>query len=147
MALPDSVELPLLPLRDVVVYPNMVLPLFVGREKSIAALEHAMTSDKQIVLAAQRMSSEDDPGFEEIYHIGTVSNILQLLKLPDRTIKVLVEGGYRASIQSVYDKDGFLSSKATPLLSEELDDLLSEKLIKSTTEQFEKYVNLRNMLT
>ena len=142
MALPDSVELPLLPLRDVVVYPNMVLPLFVGREKSIAALEHAMASDKQIILAAQRVSSEDDPGFEEIYHIGTVSNILQLLKLPDRTIKVLVEGGYRASIQSVYDKDGFLSSNASPLLSEELDDLLSEKLIKSTTEQFEKYVNL-----
>ena len=142
MALPDSVELPLLPLRDVVVYPNMVLPLFVGREKSIAALEHAMASDKQIILAAQRVSSEDDPGFEEIYHIGTVSNILQLLKLPDRTIKVLVEGGYRASIKSVYDKDGFLSSNASPLLSEELDDLLSEKLIKSTTEQFEKYVNL-----
>ncbi len=142
MALPDSVELPLLPLRDVVVYPNMVLPLFVGREKSIAALEYAMASDKQIILAAQRVSSEDDPGFEEIYHIGTVSNILQLLKLPDRTIKVLVEGGYRASVQSVYDKDGFLSSKASPLISQELDDLLSEKLIKSTTEQFEKYVNL-----
>ncbi len=142
MALPDSVELPLLPLRDVVVYPNMVLPLFVGREKSIAALEHAMASDKQIILAAQRLPSEDDPGFEEIYHIGTVSNILQLLKLPDRTIKVLVEGGYRASIQGVSDKDGFLSSRASPLLSKALDDLLAEKLIKSTTEQFEKYVNL-----
>ncbi|MDG1986996.1 MAG: endopeptidase La [Halieaceae bacterium] len=142
MAIPDSVELPLLPLRDVVVYPNMVLPLFVGREKSIAALEYAMASDKQIILAAQRVSSDDDPSFEEIYHIGTVSNILQLLKLPDRTIKVLVEGGYRASVQSVYDKDGFLSSKASPLITQELDDLLSEKLIKSTTEQFEKYVNL-----
>ena len=142
MASPESVELPLLPLRDVVVYPNMVLPLFVGREKSIAALEYAMASDKQIILAAQRVSTDDDPSFDEIYHIGTVSNILQLLKLPDRTIKVLVEGGYRAAIESVYDKKGFLSSKATPLLSEELEGLVADNLIKSTTEQFEKYVNL-----
>jgi ATP-dependent Lon protease len=87
------IELPLLPLRDVVVYPHMVLPLFVGREKSIEALEDAMANDKQVLLAAQRNASDDNPAAEDIYDIGTVSNILQLLKLPDGTIKVLVEGG------------------------------------------------------
>ena len=90
---PSSVlELPLLPLRDVVVYPHMVLPLFVGREKSIEALEDAMSSDKQVLLVAQRNAAEDNPSADDMYQVGTVSNILQLLKLPDGTIKVLVEG-------------------------------------------------------
>ncbi len=90
---PSSVlELPLLPLRDVVVYPHMVLPLFVGREKSIEALEDAMASDKQVLLVAQRNAAEDNPSADDMYQVGTVSNILQLLKLPDGTIKVLVEG-------------------------------------------------------
>jgi ATP-dependent Lon protease len=87
-----AIELPLLPLRDVVVYPHMVLPLFVGRERSIEALENAMANDKQVLLVAQRNAAEDDPGADDIYQVGTVSNILQLLKLPDGTIKVLVEG-------------------------------------------------------
>ncbi|MDP5070592.1 MAG: LON peptidase substrate-binding domain-containing protein, partial [Congregibacter sp.] len=89
-------ELPLLPLRDVVVYPHMVLPLFVGRERSIEALEHAMANDKQVLLVAQRNAADDDPRADDLYQVGTVSNILQLLKLPDGTIKVLVEGGFRA---------------------------------------------------
>ena len=85
-------QLPLLPLRDVVVYPHMVLPLFVGRERSIEALEHAMLDNKQVLLVAQRNASDDQPGVDDLYQVGTVSNILQLLKLPDGTIKVLVEG-------------------------------------------------------
>jgi len=89
----DANDLPLLPLRDVVVYPHMVIPLFVGREKSIEALEQAMAADKQVLLVAQKNASVDDPQQEDIYSIGTVSTILQLLKLPDGTVKVLVEGG------------------------------------------------------
>lgn len=89
---------PLLPLRDVVVYPHMVVPLFVGRQKSIAALEHAMDSDKQIVLVAQKMPSEDSPKLADIYEVGTLATILQLLKLPDGTLKVLVEGIERVSL-------------------------------------------------
>ena len=88
-------QLPLLPLRDVVVYPHMVLPLFVGRQRSIEALEHAMLDNKQVLLVAQRNASDDEPGVDDLYQVGTVSNILQLLKLPDGTIKVLVEGGYQ----------------------------------------------------
>ncbi|HCT5050163.1 TPA: LON peptidase substrate-binding domain-containing protein, partial [Pseudomonas aeruginosa] len=86
------VELPLLPLRDVVVYPHMVIPLFVGREKSIEALEAAMTGDKQILLLAQKNPADDDPGEDGLYRMGTVATVLQLLKLPDGTVKVLVEG-------------------------------------------------------
>ena len=88
------IELPLLPLRDVVVYPHMVLPLFVGREKSIEALEYAMANDKQVLLVAQRNAADDDPSADDIYQMGTVSNILKLLKFPNWTIKVHVEGGY-----------------------------------------------------
>jgi ATP-dependent Lon protease len=88
--------MPILPLRDVVVYPHTVIPLFVGREKSIRALEQAMEVDKRILLVAQKDAGKDDPGAEDVYLVGTVSNILQLLKLPDGTVKVLVEGGQRA---------------------------------------------------
>ena len=87
-----TIELPLLPLRDVVVYPHMVIPLFVGREKSIEALEAAMTGDKQILLLAQRNPADDDPGEDALYNVGTIATVLQLLKLPDGTVKVLVEG-------------------------------------------------------
>ncbi|HCE39821.1 MAG TPA: endopeptidase La, partial [Alcanivorax sp.] len=100
-------EIPLLPLRDVVVYPHMVIPLFVGREKSIAALETAMASDKQIMLVAQRNASDDDPGEKDIYRVGTVSTILQMLRLPDGTVKVLVEGGGRGHVTKArFDDDG-----------------------------------------
>ena len=89
----QSLDLPLLPLRDVVVYPHMVLPLFVGREKSIKALQSAMDGGKEILLVAQKVASEDEPRAGELYEVGTVASILQLLKLPDGTVKVLIEGG------------------------------------------------------
>src|SRR5688572_33012053 len=98
--------IPLLPLRDVVVFPNMVIPLFVGREKSIRALDAAMEGDKQILLVAQRSPDVDDPGAKDMYAVGTVSTVLQLLKLPDGTIKVLVEGVSRAAIESFGEGDG-----------------------------------------
>src|SRR5690349_24275473 len=95
--------LPLLPLRDVVVFPHMVIPLFVGRPKSIKALEAAMEAGKSIMLVAQKNGSKDEPTAEDIYTIGCVSNILQLLKLPDGTVKVLIEGTHRAGIESIDD--------------------------------------------
>ncbi|MEM8563461.1 MAG: endopeptidase La [Pseudomonadota bacterium] len=134
--------LPLLPLRDVVVYPHMVLPLFVGREKSIEALEYAMANDKQVLLVAQRNASDDDPGSDDIYQMGTVSNILQLLKLPDGTIKVLVEGGYRAVLDSVDDEGNFAIAGAREVISDDIPESEVEGLLRSTITQFEKYVNL-----
>src|SRR5210317_1672315 len=135
-------ELPLLPLRDVVVYPHMVLPLFVGREKSIEALEDAMANDKQVLLVAQRHAADDDPGADDIYQVGTVSNILQLLKLPDGTIKVLVEGGFRAALDNVNDDGSFAVAGVREIISDELPDAEVEGLLRSTITQFEKYVNL-----
>jgi ATP-dependent Lon protease len=136
------IDLPLLPLRDVVVYPHMVLPLFVGREKSIEALEYAMANDKQILLVAQRNAADDDPGADDIYQMGTVSNILQLLKLPDGTIKVLVEGGYRAVVDSVDDEGNFAIAGVREVISDEIPENEVEGLLRSTITQFEKYVNL-----
>ncbi|TCO72748.1 endopeptidase La [Chromatocurvus halotolerans] len=136
------IELPLLPLRDVVVYPHMVLPLFVGREKSIDALEEAMASDKQVLLVAQRNASEDNPGVDDIYQVGTVSNILQLLKLPDGTIKVLVEGGYRAAVDFINDDGPFAIAGVREIESDEPAGTEGEGLLRSTAGQFEKYVNL-----
>ncbi|MEP5765507.1 MAG: endopeptidase La [Halieaceae bacterium] len=136
------VKLPLLPLRDVVVYPHMVLPLFVGREKSIEALEDAMATDKQVLLVAQRNASEDNPGVDDVYQVGTVSSILQLLKLPDGTIKVLVEGGYRASVDSVDDGEEFAVAEVREIESDDIPAEEAEVLLRSTISQFEKYVNL-----
>src|SRR5678816_4308798 len=99
----NMVQLPLLPLRDVVVFPHMVIPLFVGRPKSIKALETAMEAGKSIVLIAQKSAAKDEPAPEDLYSIGTVANILQMLKLPDGTVKVLVEGSQRAHINQVLD--------------------------------------------
>jgi len=136
------IKLPLLPLRDVVVYPHMVLPLFVGREKSIEALEYAMANDKQVLLVAQRNAADDDPGADDIYQMGTVSNILQLLKLPDGTIKVLVEGGYRAVVDSIDDEGNFAISGVREVISDAIPESEVEGLLRSTITQFEKYVNL-----
>ena len=104
---PVQAGMPVLPLRDVVVYPHMVIPLFVGREKSVRALEAVMKEDKQILLVAQKNAAQDDPSVEDIYRVGTVSTILQLLKLPDGTVKVLVEGGRRAKISGFKDTDSY----------------------------------------
>jgi ATP-dependent Lon protease len=106
------IELPILPLRDVVVYPHMVIPLFVGREKSVSALDAAMESDKQILLVAQRSPDVDEPEAGDLYSIGTIASILQLLKLPDGTIKVLVEGTSRAEIVAYSQRNGLLTGRA-----------------------------------
>ncbi|MGH1469898.1 MAG: endopeptidase La [Cellvibrionaceae bacterium] len=135
-------EYPLLPLRDVVVYPHMVIPLFVGREKSIEALEKAMASDKQVLLVAQKSASEDDPTAEDIFEIGTVSTILQLLKLPDGTVKVLVEGGSRAKIISVNESKNYFQAQVEPLENEDIPSKEGELLVSSAMTQFEQYVNL-----
>lgn len=138
-----TIQLPLLPLRDVVVYPHMVIPLFVGREKSILALEEAMENDKQILLVAQKNASVDEPSLDDIYRFGTVSNILQLLKLPDGTVKVLVEGAYRASLEAVSeDGDYFVADCRLGEQEPEADDTEGEGLSRSVLTQFEKYVNL-----
>ncbi len=138
----ESLELPLLPLRDVVVYPHMVIPLFVGREKSIQALEKAMSGEKQVLLVAQKSAADDDPDVDGFYRLGTVSTILQLLKLPDGTVKVLVEGGFRAGIESVNEEQGFFNAIARRLYSSSLEEKEEEALVGSLLEQFERYVNL-----
>jgi ATP-dependent Lon protease len=134
-------NIPLLPLRDVVVYPQMVIPLFVGREKSIAALEQAMEGDKEVLLVAQKNASEDDPGAADIFNIGTVSTIVQLLKLPDGTVKVLVEGGQRAAVSHVVESEGFYSATANTLEQQDLPEKEAELLVKTTMGQFDQYVN------
>lgn len=137
-----AIELPLLPLRDVVVYPHMVLPLFVGREKSIEALEQAMTNDKQVLLVAQRNASDDMPAVDDLYQVGTVSNILQLLKLPDGTIKVLVEGEYRAAIESMNDEGDYTIAHVRQIENSALPEDEIDECIRTVVEQFEKYVSL-----
>ena len=134
--------IPVLPLRDVVVYPHMVIPLFVGRDKSIKALETAMEDDKQIMLVAQKSASQDDPQADDMYRIGTLSSILQLLKLPDGTVKVLVEGSERARILHFLGSDEYFKAQVTPLKSEELNERDSEVLVRSVMNQFDQYVKL-----
>jgi len=143
-ALIVSKVLPVLPLRDVVVYPHMVIPLFVGREKSIKALEAAMEQDKQILLVAQQSASLDDPQPEDIYATGTLSNILQLLKLPDGTIKVLVEGIERASLRKYVDEKDYFTAEIEVLQSIPLDERESDVLVRSLLNQFDQYVKLNN---
>lgn len=139
-----SVTIPVLPLRDVVVYPHMVIPLFVGREKSIRALESAMEGDKRILLVAQRSAAVDDPQAEDIYDVGTVSSILQLLKLPDGTIKVLVEGTDRARITGLHETDQFFYADISPISMLPAEDRESEVLMRAILGQFDQYVKLNN---
>ena len=138
----ESTSLAVLPLRDVVVYPHMVIPLFVGREKSIKALDSAMDDGKQILLVTQKSASDDNPSQDEIHRVGTVSNILQLLKLPDGTIKVLVEGVRRAEIIDFIDTDESFSAVTMPLEPEELSPREAEVLTRSLMGQFDQYVKL-----
>ncbi len=136
-------NLPVLPLRDVVVYPHMVIPLFVGREASVSALELALADNhKHLMLVTQKSSSEDDPGGDEIYSVGTISSILQILKLPDGTIKILVEGGQRAKIiHFLSTLEGFTANVA-PLSAELGDETEIEVLSRSITEHFDQYIKL-----
>lgn len=136
-------RLPLLPLRDVVVYPQMVIPLFVGREKSIEALEVAMQQDKRILLVAQREATQDDPDNADLYTMGTVADIMQLLKLPDGTVKVLVEGDCRADIDAIEEHaDGYTEAAITLRESHPLTEREQESLVRVLLNQFEQYVKL-----
>lgn len=137
-----TIELPLLPLRDVVVYPHMVIPLFVGREKSIEALEAAMTGDKQILLVAQKNPAVDDPDEQDLYRVGTVATVLQLLKLPDGTVKVLVEGEQRGLIERFIDLDDHCRAEVQLIEEGETAERESEVFTRSLLSQFEQYVQL-----
>jgi len=138
---------PVLPLRDIVVFPHMIVPLFVGREKSIRALEEVMGSDKQILLATQINASDDDPEPEAIYDIGTIANVLQLLKLPDGTVKVLVEGRARAEVLSYSDRTEFYEARAVQLTEPEEDQVEVEALARSVVSEFENYVKLNKKIS
>lgn len=138
-----TLSLPLLPLRDVVVYPQMVIPLFVGREKSIQALDAAMAADKRVLLVAQREAGQDDPGTDDLFTIGTVAEIMQLLKLPDGTVKVLIEGVSRADVGEVHHADQSHSMVDAVLrASEPLTEREQEVLVRVLLNQFEQYVKL-----
>ena len=138
--------LPVLPLRDVVVYPHMVIPLFVGREKSIEALEAAMAGGKEILLLAQRKASDDEPVAKDLFSIGTVASILQMLKLPDGTVKVLVEGDFRASVSEVYDTEGYFTAKLNPLGVTTQDSSESEIYKRTALQQFERFVQVNKKI-
>jgi len=142
----EQMELPLLPLRDVVVFPHMVIPLFVGRPKSIKALENAMEAGKSILLVAQKSAAKDEPSIEDLYDIGCVANILQMLKLPDGTIKVLVEGLQRARIDSVDDLRHLFVAKATPVPLSEVDNTEVEAMRRAIIAQFDQYVKLNKKI-
>jgi ATP-dependent Lon protease len=138
--------MPVLPLRDVVVYPYMVIPLFVGRQKSVIALEQAMAGDKQILLVAQKSAVEDNPGVEDIHSIGTIANILQLLKLPDGTIKVLVEGNRRARIRGFLEAGNYFLAEVECPESKIIDPREAAVLTRSVIKQFEHYVKLNRKI-
>ena len=142
----DRIDIPVLPLRDVVVYPHMVIPLFVGREKSIRCLEAAMEQDKLILLVAQKDSSVDNPGRDDIYDVGTVATILQLLKLPDGTVKVLVEGNQRAKINRLETKDELFSADAQYVVTEQVEELEQEVLIRTAVSEFDSYIKLNKKI-
>ena len=133
---------PLLPLRDVVVYPQIVQPLFVGRPKSIKALEEAMSGDKQVLLVAQKNASDDDPVAEQLFSIGTIATILQLIRLPDGTVKVLVEGLERAKVINVDRESDHMNAEASLLVSEDVSQKEASVLIRSLLSQFDQYVQL-----
>lgn len=142
----QRLSIPVLPLRDVVVYPHMVIPLFVGREKSIRCLEAAMEKDKSVLLVVQKDASTDEPQIDDIYQVGTLANILQLLKLPDGTVKVLVEGSQRVQLNELVETDGFFIGDSTPMEDELLEDRELEVLMRSAVNQFEGYVKLNKKI-
>ncbi|MFC5301004.1 endopeptidase La [Azospira restricta] len=142
----ETLELPLLPLRDVVVFPHMVIPLFVGRPKSIKALEAAMESGKSILLVAQKSAAKDEPSEEDMYEIGCVANILQMLKLPDGTVKVLVEGTQRARVDSVDAGETMFTARATPMPAEDGVNHEVEAMRRAVIAQFDQYVKLNKKI-
>src|SRR5947208_4798418 len=145
-ATPEIVQYPLLPLRDVVVFPHMVIPLFVGRPKSIKAMETAMEAGKSILLVAQKSAAKDDPGPQDMYAIGCVSNILQMLKLPDGTVKVLVEGGTRAQIREIVDVRTHWVAQAVPVPLDGTPAPEVEALRRALLSAFDQYVKLNKKI-
>ncbi|PAS94527.1 MAG: endopeptidase La [Candidatus Dactylopiibacterium carminicum] len=142
----ETIELPLLPLRDVVVFPHMVIPLFVGRPKSIKALEVAMEGGKSILLVAQKSAAKDEPSAEDVYDIGCIANILQMLKLPDGTVKVLVEGAQRARVDSIEDQRNLFVAQVTPVVSDERGSHEIEAMRRAIISQFDQYVKLNKKI-
>ena len=142
----EPIDLPLLPLRDVVVFPHMVIPLFVGRPRSIRALEVAMEAGKSIMLVAQKSAGKDDPSPEDVYEIGCVASILQMLKLPDGTVKVLVEGAQRARITRVDDAESHFTCEVVPIAPDALQGAETEALRRAIVAQFEQYVKLNKKI-
>src|SRR5712692_8141628 len=137
---------PVLPLRDIVVFPHMIVPLFVGREKSVRALEDVMKDDKQILLVTQKNAAQDDPTSADIYSVGTIGTVLQLLKLPDGTVKVLVEGGQRARIQRFAENENFFQAYAEPIVEKPGDNQEIEALARTVVSQFEQYIKLNKKI-
>jgi ATP-dependent Lon protease len=146
LEIPGGNLYPVLPLRDIVVFPHMIVPLFVGREKSVRALEDVMKDDKQILLVTQKNASQDDPTPADIYTVGTVGTVLQLLKLPDGTVKVLVEGGQRAAISKFTELDDFFQAYAEVVDEATGDDREIEALARTVVSQFEQYIKLNKKI-
>jgi len=142
----DIRTLPVLPLRDIVVFPHMVVPLFVGRDKSVRALEEVMRSDKQILLATQKNSADDDPSTDDIYDVGVVATVLQLLKLPDGTVKVLVEGKSRAAVVKFTAREDFYEAETAAIDEDGGEEHEAEALSRAVAEQFENYVKLNKKI-
>ena len=143
----DKMLYPVLPLRDIVLFPHMVVPLFVGREKSVRALDSVMSENKQILLVAQKDANIDEPTADDLYKVGTLATVLQLLRLPDGTVKVLVEGGKRAKVDYIMSEEPFFEAYATllPEQKEAIDDELNG-LARSVMDQFERYSSLNRRL-
>src|SRR6266481_6174539 len=137
---------PVLPLRDIVVFPHMIVPLFVGREKSVRALEDVMKEDKQILLVTQKNAAQDDPSTADIYSVGTIGTVLQLLKLPDGTVKVLVEGGQRARIVRFAENEAFFQAYADSITEKPGDQQEIEALARTVVSQFEQYIKLNKKI-
>src|SRR4029079_8185441 len=130
-------SLPILPLRDIVVFPHRIVPLFVGREKSVAALEAAMATDRELFLVAQLDPGEDDPDREALYHLGVIATAMQLLKLPDGTVRVLVEGAKRAKLVNLVPREGYLAAEVEEIPEEGSEGTEAQALMRSVVDQFE----------
>src|SRR5258707_3486387 len=139
-------SLPILPLRDIVVFPHRIVPLFVGREKSVAALEAAMATDRELFLVAQLDPGEDDPDRDALYDLGVIATAVQLLKLPDGTVRVLVEGVKRAKLVDLVPRDGYLSAEVEEVAEETSDATEAQALMRSVIDQFENYAKLNKRL-
>src|SRR4051794_35849059 len=137
---------PVLPLRDIVVFPHMIVPLFVGREKSVRALEDVMKDDKQVLLATQKNAAQDDPQTDDIYTVGTIGTVLQLLKLPDGTVKVLIEGGQRARVVKFAENPSFFQGFAEVIADRDHEGKEVEALARSVVAQFEQYIKLNKKI-